>query len=181
MMIALALVALVAAWFALAFNRFVRQQHLMREAWSGIDVQLKRRHDLIPNLVEAVRGYRDYEKELFERIASLRAQCLGTDEPGARQGAENELTKELRKLFAVAEAYPDLKANEQFLDLQKTLASIEGDVQLARRYYNGTVRDWNIRVESFPSLLVARVFTFHVADYFELESATEREVPSVAL
>jgi len=181
MTVALILAVLAAAWFALTFNRFVRQRHLMREAWSGIDVQLKRRHDLIPNLVEAVRGYRNYEKELFERIAALRARCLSTDDPAERQGPENELTRELRKLLAVAEAYPDLKASQQFLDLQKTLTSIEDDVQLSRRYYNGAVRNWNIRVESFPSLLVARVFAFCIADYFELESVSEREVPSVAL
>jgi len=168
-------------WLALTFNRFIRLRQLLREAWSGIEVQLKRRHDLIPQLVEAVKGYRDYEQRLLEHITELRARCLSIEQIKPRGEAETELSHELKSFLAIAEAYPDLKANEQFLNLQRTLASVEDDIQLARRYYNGTVRDFNVEVESFPSLLVAKAWGFRLADYFELESATEGSVPTVKL
>jgi LemA protein len=166
-------------WFVALYNRFIRGKNLVREAWSGIEVQLKRRHDLIPNLLETVKGYMQYERQLLQDITSLRSKSMSTDNIKEKASAENALSGTLKTLFALAEAYPDLKANQSFLDLQKNLADIEEQIQLARRYYNGTVRDYNILVESFPSVLVARFFGFNLADFFEVESATEREVPTV--
>ena len=166
-------------WFVALYNRFIRGKNLVHEAWSGIEVQLKRRHDLIPNLLETVKGYMQYERQLLQDITSLRSKSMSTDNIKEKASAENALSGTLKTLFALAEAYPDLKANQSFLDLQRNLADIEEQIQLARRYYNGTVRDYNILVESFPSVLVARFFGFNLADFFEVETATEREVPAV--
>lgn len=149
------------------FNRLIRDRNLMREGWSGIDVQLKRRADLIPVLAEAVKGYAQHEKNLFEEVASLRT--------------EGEIVEGLKGLLAVAERYPDLKASQNFLKLQRDLVEIEDNLQYARRYYNGCVRNYNVRVQSFPSLIVARLFRFREAEFFEIEYATEREVPEVIL
>lgn len=175
------LAVVVAGWVVWAFNRLVRLRQLMREAWSGVQVQLERRHDLIPNLVETVKGYRDYERTLLEHITTLRSQCLAIEQVRPRGETETELSRSLKNLMVWVEAYPDLKANENFLELQKTLVSIEDDIQMARRYYNGTVRDLSTAVQTFPSLLVARAGGFRPADYFELESATQAAVPEVAL
>jgi LemA protein len=174
-----AAVALVFAWSVSVYNRFVRLRNLMAEAWSGIDVQLKRRVDLIPNLVETVKGYAGHEKELFEKIAASRAQSVSAGSVREQAAAESALTASLRTLFAVAEAYPDLKANTNFLELQKSLAEIEDQIQMARRYYNGTVRENNVLVDSFPSNLVARMAGFTKADFFELEDSAERKAPQV--
>jgi len=174
-----AVVALVFAWSVSVYNRFVRLRNLMAEAWSGIDVQLKRRVDLIPNLVETVKGYAGHEKELFEKIALSRAQSVNAGSVREQAAAESALTASLRTLFAVAEAYPDLKANTNFLELQKSLAEIEDQIQMARRYYNGTVRENNVLVDSFPSNLVARLAGFTKADFFELEDSAERKAPQV--
>lgn len=169
-------VAVAAAGVALAFNRLVRRRNLVREAWSGIDVQLKRRHDLVPNLVEAVRGHASFERGVLEDVTRLRA---GTRASRELQDGENALSVELRRLVAVAEAYPDLRAGESFLDLQRRLADVENQLQMARRYYNGTVRDYNTAVESFPANLVARTFGFPAEEFFEVESAIERAAPSI--
>jgi LemA protein len=174
-----AVVALVFAWSVSVYNRFVRLRNLMAEAWSGIDVQLKRRVDLVPNLVETVKGYAGHEKELFEKIAASRAQSVSAGSVREQAAAESALTASLRTLFAVAEAYPELKANTNFLELQKSLAEIEDQVQMARRYYNGTVRENNVLVDSFPSNLVARLSGFAKADFFELEDDAERKAPQV--
>ena len=163
------------------YNRLVRFRNLTREAWSGIDVQLKRRHDLVPNLVDAVRGYAAYEKSLFESVAAVRAACLKSAGLPEKASAENALTDGIRNLMAVAESYPDLKAGRNFLDLQKNLASVEDDNQMARRYYNGAAREFNTSVESFPSNLVAGVFRFRQAEFFEIETATERRNPEIKL
>jgi LemA protein len=171
----------VILWGVITFNRFVRSRNLMREAWSGIDVQLKRRYDLVPALVETVKGYREHERGLFEDIAETRARCMSTESVREKGEAENALSRMIRSLFAVAEAYPDLKASQNFLDLQKSLTEIEDQIQFARRYYNGTVRDYNIRVESFPSMLIAKPCGFGRADFFEIEYATQREAPDVKL
>ncbi len=173
-------ILLLIGWFVLSYNRLVRLRNLMREAWSGIDVQLKRRHDLIPNLVEVVKGYAKFEHDVFTEVTSLR--CAASDQSIAeRQKDENALTGSLRKLFAVAEAYPELMANKSFLDLQHQLSETEDELQMARRYYNATVRDYNTRVESIPSNLVAAVFRFPTAPFFELETVTERAAPKVEL
>jgi LemA protein len=166
-------------WFVALYNRFIRGKNLMLEAWSGIDVQLKRRHDLIPNLLETVKGYMQYERAVLQEITDLRSRSISATSVREKGEAENALSQTLRSLFAVAEAYPDLKANQNFLDLQKNLTDIEEQIQLARRYYNGTVRDFNIMVEAFPSALVASGFGFKLAEYFEIEATAEREVPSV--
>jgi LemA protein len=168
-------------WFVMIYNRFIRGKNVMREAWSGIDVQLKRRHDLIPNLVGTVAGYMKYERSVLEDITNLRSRSIGAGDIKEKAEAENALTRSLKSLFAVAESYPDLKANKSFLDLQSNLANVEDQLQLARRYFNGGVRDYNILVQSFPSVLLARIFNFEAAEFFELEEASEREVPAIQL
>ena len=175
----LVLAILLGGWGIVAYNRLVRHANLVREAWSGIDVQLKRRHDLIPNLIETVKGYADFERDLLEEIAHLRTRALGDTAIEDRQNDENALTRSLKSLFAVAEAYPQLQANQSFLDLQEQLSEIEDSLQMARRYYSGTVRDYNISIESFPSNLIANLFRFQPAQFFEIETATERKVPEV--
>ncbi len=156
--------ALVLAWAVLAFNRLVRLRNLVREAWSGIDVQLKRRYDLIPNLVDVVRDYGEYEAELLTNVARLRGQAVDAAGVPQQAGAEKALSRGLRSLFAVAEDYPEIKANRSFLQLQRDLSEIEDQIQYARRYYNGTVRDLNNLVESFPSMLVARLLSHYLHD-----------------
>ncbi len=180
-MIILALIVLLLVGAVVVYNRLVQGQIMVQEAWSGIDVQLKRRHDLIPNLVEAVKGYMAHEQNVLEEVTRLRGEAGAVSEPQDRSRIENNITKGLKTIFAVAEAYPDLKADRSFLNLQKSLTEIENDVQLARRYYNGTVRNQNILVASFPSNLIAGVFAFERQDFFELSSSTERAVPQVDL
>jgi len=175
---ALAAVLAVLGWIAFAFNRLVRRANLVREAWSGIDVQLKRRHDLVPNLVDAVRAYASFEKALLEDLTRLRAEGRATRE---LQDRENALSSQLRSVLAIAEAYPQLHANQSFLALQHQLAAVEDQLQMARRYYNGAVRDYNIAVESFPSNLVAARWGFAPQEFFQIESAIERQVPEVHL
>lgn len=176
---ALGVVLLV--WGILIYNRFVRVQNMVREAWSGIDVQLRRRADLIPNLVEVVRGYVGHERTTFENVAGLRSGTPATAATGARADAENALTQSIKSIFALAEAYPDLKANEEFLALQRTLVEVEDQIQYARRYYNGAARDFNILVRSFPSNLVAAIFHYQPYEYFEVTLSTERDAPDIDL
>lgn len=171
--------ACVGTWIVWTFNRLVQQRNLLREAWSGIDVQLKRRHDVVPVLVACVEGYRAHERALFERIATARAQALQTRDTRETAAAEQELARGLRQLLAVAEAYPQLKASDNFRELARQLVEIEEQLQFARRYYNGTAKILNNLIETFPTLLIARLFGFHRADFFEVASATERAVPEV--
>ena len=154
---------------------------MKEEAWSGIDVQLKRRADLIPNLIETVKGYAAHEKSTFEEVIAMRnrAQAVPAGDVEGRAQAEGLLSQALGKLFALAEAYPDLKANANFLELQRSLETIEGELQMSRRYYNGAARDLNVKVESFPSNLVAGQFGFSKAPYFEIENPADRAVPTV--
>jgi len=163
------------------YNRLVALQNQLREAWSGVDVQLKRRHDLIPNLVACVRGYRAHEQNVLEAVARERGAAQAAQGISGTAAAENNLTQNLRSLFAVAEAYPDLKADKNFRQLSATLVEVENDIQFARRYYNGSARDLNNLVQTFPSLMVARNFKFAPADFFEIETATERNAPEVKL
>jgi LemA protein len=162
-------------WLFLTYNRFVRGRNLMGEAWSGVDVQLKRRHDLVPNLVKVVQEYSRYERDLFQDVTAARDKCRQKEDVAGKNEAEGELTRGLKNLFAVAEDYPDLKADRQFLELQKHLVEVEDQIQLARRYYNGTVRNFNILIESFPSLLAGRLFGFKPREYFKVQTATERQ------
>ncbi len=176
MLLTFILIVFFAVVTAAIFNRLIRYRNLMHEAFSGIDVQLKRRHDLIPNIVS---GYLQYERKLLQDITNIRSQGINTDNPQERAKAESELSRSLKTLFAMVENYPDLKANKGFLALQDNLVEIEDQIQMARRYYNGTVRNYNILAESFPANLVAKLFGFRAAKYFEIEYATERRVPDV--
>lgn len=170
---------LLIVWFVAMYNGLVKGKNLMQEAWSGIDVQLKRRYDLIPNLVETVKGYSQHEKGVFEEVTKLRNQSMNATTVKDKSEAEGALTQSLKTLFAVAEAYPDLKANQNFMELQKSMEGIENELQLARRYFNGTVRNYNISVQAFPSGMVAQMFAFKPGDFFEIGSAAEREAPQV--
>jgi LemA protein len=181
MYIALGLIALVALYVIVIYNGLVRARQMAEEAWSGIDVQLKRRADLIPNLIETVKGYAAHEKGTLEEVVKLRnqAQAVPTGDVAGRAQAEGLLSQALGKLFALAEAYPDLKANQNFAELQTSLETIESEIQMARRYYNGSARDLNIKVESFPANLVAGPFGFSKREYFEIETEADRAVPTV--
>ncbi len=161
-------------WLIVAFNNLVRRRYRVREAWSDIDVQLKRRYDLIPNLVETVKGYAAHEREVFENVTAARTRAMGTEDPGERLKAENALTGTLKTLFAVAENYPQLKANENFLHLQQELTDTENKIQAARRFYNGTVMDFNTAIAVFPTNLIAGLFGFSKEPFFEVESEAER-------
>lgn len=174
------IVVVLAVIFIVIFNRLVQYKMLMQEAWSGIDVQLKRRYDLIPNIVEAVKGYAGHERKVFEEVTSIRSALMDSANAGEKRELENKLSSKLRSIFALAEAYPDLKANQNFLALQQSLVEVEDQIQMARRYYNGTARNYNIMVGMFPSNTIARLFNFNQADFFEIEYATERKAPDVA-
>jgi LemA protein len=157
------------------YNGLVQLKVRADSAWSDIDVQLKRRHDLIPNLVETVKGYAAHEKGTFENIAKFRSQAMQATTPGDKAQAENQLSGALKSLFAVAENYPELKASEQFTGLQASLNSIEDNIQNARRYYNAVIRDYNTRVQSFPTNIIAGMFGFTARQFFEVEAPGDRE------
>src|SRR5499425_3336689 len=157
------------------YNSLVQLRVRCDSAWSDIDVQLKRRHDLIQNLVETVKGYAAHEKGTFENIAKFRSQAMQASSPADKAQAENQLSGALKSLFAVAENYPELKASEQFTGLQSSLNSIEDNIQNARRYYNAVVRDYNTRVQSFPTNILAGMFGFQIRQFFEVESPADRE------
>ena len=159
----------VAALFVVAiYNRFVRMVNRAKEAWADIDVQLKRRYDLIPNLLETVKGYAKHERGTFEKVTAARAAAMDAGGVAEKGKAENFLSETLKSLFAVAEAYPDLKANQNFLELQRELSDTENKIQAARRFYNGNVRDLNTSIESFPNNVIAEFFHFEPREFFEL-------------
>ncbi|WP_265428170.1 LemA family protein [Chryseobacterium sp. YIM B08800] len=161
------------------YNRLVKLRNLVQEAWSSIDVMLKKRHDLIPNLVETVKGYAAHERETLENVTKARNLAVGADSVEGKEAAEKNLNQAMVNLFAVAEQYPDLKANANFQQLQAELSSIENDIEKSRRYYNGTVRENNTLVESFPSNIIANMYKFEKSKFFELENIADREVPNV--
>ena len=177
------IIAAAVVYVAVVFNRLVRTRQMANEAWSGIDVQLKRRSDLVPNLVEAVKGYAAHESGVLRQVTDLRGQAraLPAGDVGRRAEAEGALSLALGKLIAVAESYPDLKASANFLALQQQLAQLETDIEMARRYYNGAVRNQNVLVQSFPSNLIAGLFDFGQREYFEVSGDADRAVPQVAL
>ena len=179
LIIIIAVAALVLFYFVGVYNKLVRKRSMVEEGWSGIDVQLKKRYNLIPNLVETVKGYATHEKETLEGVINARNKALKAEGVAAQTQAEQQLNTALANVFALSEAYPDLKANTNFLQLQQELSSIEGDIEKARRYYNATVRENNIMVESFPSNIVANSFGFFTSEYFELENENERATPKV--
>jgi LemA protein len=163
----LILIVAVIGYLVAVYNGLVKLKVLVEEAWSGIDVQLKRRYDLIPNLVETVKGYAKHEKKLFEKVTELRTSAMKAESPAAKGKAEAELAETLKTVFAVAENYPELKANENFMKLQDELSGIEEEVQGARRYYNGAVRDFNTKLQVFPTNLVAGLLGFKAREFFE--------------
>jgi LemA protein len=179
--IVLIISVVVVIWLIISYNLFVRDRNLIKEAWSGIDVQLKRRHNLIPNLVETVKGYSLHERKLFEDITEKRSKSVLINDRHEKAAAETDLSGMLKGIFAVVENYPDLKANLNFLDLQIQLVEIEDQLQYSRRYFNGAVRRYNIRVESFPGNIIASLFDFKPEEFFEITLATERTTPAVKL
>ena len=179
--IILGAIAVLAAAFISIYNGLIRKRNRSEEAWSDIEVQLKRRYDLIPNVVETVKGYAAHEKGVLENVTKARNQAMGAKTSAEHAEAENALSSTLKTLFAVAESYPDLKANANFLDLQRELADTENKIQSARRFYNNNVMDYNTSVESFPSNLVAGAFKFTKKEFFDLdEKPAEREPVKVA-
>lgn len=166
--------AVVAGWFILTYNRLVVFRNRTKEAWADIDVQLKRRYDLIPNLVETVKGYAAHEKDLFEKVTKARSQAMGAQTIKERGEAENALSSTLKSLFAVAESYPDLKASTNFLELQKEITDTEDKIQAARRFYNTNVRDLNTMIETFPTNMIAGMLGFGKMEFFGAEGE-ERE------
>ncbi len=166
-------------WAVYSYNRLVRDKNRVWAAWSDIGVQLKRRSDLIPKLVEAVQAYSGYERSVLEDVTRLRTDSEAEQNPTGKAGLEAELTGQIKSLIAVAEAYPDLKADSQYLHLLHQLTEVENHIQFARRYYNGSVQNLNVRIDSFPDMLIASLFRFKRADFFELESATEALPPDI--
>ena len=182
----IALVILAAAvvvlllWITGAYNGLVRLRNELENAWAQIDVQLKRRHDLIPNLVETVKGYAKHERETFERVTQARNMAMNAKTVGERAEAENVLTGALKSLFAVAEAYPDLKANQNFLRLQEELTSTENKIAFARQFYNDSTMTYNTRIQVFPTNLIATAFNFGRREFFEVKDEAERAAPKVS-
>ncbi len=159
------------------YNKLVSLRNTVKSSWSDIDVNLKKRYDLVPNLVETVKGYAKHEKTVFEKVTEMRTTAMQASSPGEKAAAENMMKDALKSLFAVAEAYPDLKANSNFMQLQSQLKEIEDNIEYARRYYNAVVRDYNTLIESFPSNIIAGQFRFEQAEFFELESPSEEKKP----
>ena len=175
-----ALLIAVVAYAIAIYNRLVRQRNVVREGWSGIDVQLKRRTDLIPNLVETVKAYAAHERGVLEDVTAKRASSIAADDVRRQGEAERALQGSLVRLLALAEAYPDLKANKNFLELQQELTEIEDQLQMARRYYNGAVRNLNISIQSFPDNLIAGPLGFRPEPFFELDDRSAAAAPAVA-
>jgi LemA protein len=180
LIVLIVLVVLLAIYAVVTYNGLVRLRNQAEEAFSDIDVQLKRRHDLIPNLVETVKGYAAHERQTLENVTAARAAAVAATGPEQQAQAENALTGALRQLFAVSENYPDLKASQNFLELQNELTDTEDKIQAARRFYNMTVRDLNIKIDSLPANVVAGLGNFEKREFFEVEEPTEREAPAVS-
>lgn len=174
------IIVLLALWVAFAYNRFITLINRAKEAWSDIDVQLKRRYDLIPNLVATVKGYATHETSAFENVTKARSAAMGAGNLAEKGKAENMLEGALKSIFAIAEAYPDLKANQNFLELQRELSDTENKVQASRRFYNGNVRELNTAVEAFPGNVIANMFKFAKMEFFELENEAAKEPVKVS-
>lgn len=179
MLWALIVLALLLVFFVIAYNNLVKLRVQTDSAWADIEVQLKRRYDLVPNLVETVKGYASHERGTFEKVTEARTRAMSASGPAAKGQAEGMLAEALKTLFAVAENYPQLRAVESFTQLQTDLSQLEEQIQYARRYYNAVVRDLNTRVAQFPTNLVAALFNFKAREFFETGSAAEREAPKV--
>ena len=177
-LIILGVVIVLGGWLVVVYNGLIKLKNRVKEAWSDIDVQLKRRYDLIPNLIETVKGYAKHESETFEKVVEARSNAMSAQEGGNAQeqaAAENMLSSTLKSIFALSEAYPDLKANQNFLELQRELADTEDKIQASRRFYNGNVRDFNIKIEVFPTNLIAGMLSFKKFDFFEVGDEKEKE------
>ncbi len=177
----LVLAGIIVLWIIWMYNSFVRAVNRTKEAWADIDVQLKRRYDLIPNLVETVKSYAQHEREVFQEVTEARARALGAKSVKEKEDAENQVSSALKSILAVAENYPQLRAVESFTNLQNELADTENKIQAARRFYNGNVRDLNTRVQSFPYNVIARTFKFKERELFELENEEARESVKVEM
>lgn len=177
--ILIAAIVVVVGYVIFLYNSLITLKIRSEEAWSDIDVQLKRRYDLIPNLIDTVKGYAKHEKELFEKVTKARAAAINANSVKGQQEAENVLTGALKSVFAVAENYPDLRASENFVKLQDELTDTENKIEAARRFYNANVRDLNIKIEAFPSNIIASLFHITKKELFEIEEATHKEVPKV--
>lgn len=175
--IILLIVGLLIIWVIAIFNGLVRGRMRVKEAWSDIEVQLKRRYDLIPNLVETVKGYMTHEKDVFEKVTEARAKSLSATGHAEKGDAENQLSGTLKTLFAVSENYPELKANTNFIELQRELSDTENKIQAARRFYNGNVMDYNTKIAVFPSNIIAGMFSFAKEEFFQLEEGSAANEP----
>ncbi|GAB1397798.1 MAG TPA: LemA family protein [Saprospiraceae bacterium] len=180
LIIILGALALLFFYLVSIYNRLVRLRTMVSEGWSGIDVQLKKRHDLIPNLLESVKGYKNFEQETLQKVIAARNAAMGAKDVASHAAAEGQLQRAMGGFFALAEQYPDLKASANFIQLQDSLKEIETSIEQSRRYYNGTVRELNTLVDSFPSNLVANQFQFQKATFFELENTSDRDVPKIS-
>jgi len=179
MTIALLAITVCVIWAIVAFNRLVRDRQRVRTAWSDIDVQLKRRYDLIPKLVAAVEQYARYEQSTLQTLIALRSRTGQASDVGEKAAVESQIGTGLRSLMALVEAYPELKADQSFLQLQSELTEVENHIQYARRFYNGSVRNLNTRIETFPDLIVARLFNYRPATFFELDDVAEKNSPEI--
>ena len=177
LLIILGILAIIVFSAIAIYNKLVRLRNTVKSSWSDVDVQCKKRYDLVPNLVETVKGYASHEKAVFEKVTQARSMAMQATSPAEMAKAENMFRDTLKSLFAVAEAYPELKANASFLQLQSQLQELENNIEYARRYYNAVVRDYNILIESFPSTLIASQFKFEKEEFFELESAEIERKP----
>lgn len=176
MIVGIILLVIVLLYFIFTFNQLVKFKNLADEAWSGIDVQLQKRYDLIPNIVNVVKSYAQHEQNLFQQITKLRNNGIKADNLKSQEATEIQLSKALGRLFVVVEDYPELKANQNFLELQMELSKVENDLQRARRYYNGSVRNYNIKIEQFPSMVVAKTFNHKQKQYFDIDNETEKNI-----
>lgn len=177
MTIILIIAIVLVGWFVLTYNSFIKGKNQFTEAWADIEVQMKRRYDLVPNLVNTVKGYATHESSVFEKVTEARSNAMQAGSTAEHAQAENMLSGALKSLFAVSEAYPDLKANTNFLELQRELSDTENKIQAARRFYNGTVKDFNTKVESVPSNIVAKMFSFKQAEFFDLADNDAAQQP----
>ncbi len=180
MNIILIILAVIVLWLVFAYNGLVRRKYRVKESWADIDVQLKRRYDLIPNLVEIVKGYAGHEKETFEKVTQARVQVLSAQTVHEKETADNMVTSALKSIFAISEAYPQLRAVESFVKLQEELSDTENKIQAARRFYNGNVMELNTKIETFPTNLISGVFGFYKEDFFELEQQEAKEPVKVS-
>jgi len=177
--IILIIVAAIVLWLVIVYNGLIKSRNRVDEAWSDIDVQLKRRYDLIPNLIETVKAYASHEKEVFQKVTEARAQAMQAKNLDEKGKAENTLSQTLKSLFAVAENYPDLKASTNFLQLQDELSDTENKIQASRRFYNGNVRDFNTKIQMFPTNMIATMLGFKAYEFFQIENEQEKEAPQV--